>query len=106
MGSDQQGLVRGMLDAYNGRRFDQFADAYASDAVLVYPQSGERIIGRDNIRGMVEAFPSPPTFEVTDVHSAGDVVVVQADVDYGQGDPWKGVFLYAVDADQVTHETA
>lgn len=99
-------LVTDMLEAFNERRWSEFAGGYADDAVLVYPQSGERFVGRDNIRGLVEAFPSPPTFAVTDVRSADGLVVVQADVDYGQGDPWKGVFLYTVTAGRVTAETA
>lgn len=102
---DEQ-LVTGILQAFNERRWDEFAGGYADDAVLAYPQSGERFVGRDSIRGLVEAFPSPPTFTVTDVRSTDDLVVVQAEVDYGQGDPWKGVFFYTISSGEVTAETA
>lgn len=106
MDAQGEALVTGMLEAFNQRRFDDFADAYARDAQLTYPQSGERIIGRNNIRGMVEAFPSPPRFTVRDVRSADDLVVVEADADYGHGDSWKAALIYTVRSDHVVAETA
>jgi len=99
-------VVTEMLDAYNERRFGDFAASYAPGAVITYPQSGERIVGRDNILAMVQAFPSPPRFSVTEVHSAGDLLVVEADVDYGEGPAWKGAFIYTLDRGMVVSESA
>ena len=39
--------------------FDTEHRIYRADAVLEYPQSGERIRGRDNIQASREAQPSP-----------------------------------------------
>lgn len=63
-------------------------------------------MGRDNILAMVQAFPSPPRFTVTEVHSAGNLVVVEADVDYGEGSPWKGAFIYTIEGRLVVSESA
>ena len=101
-----ESTVTEMLTAFNERRFADLAARYADDAVVVYPQSGEMFVGRDDIRGMMEAFPSPPRFEITNMRSAGDLVVVSADVDYGEGPPWKGALIYALEGDEVTAETA
>lgn len=106
MASDTEQIIRRMLDAYNERRFSDFGASYTDDAVISYPQSGEEIVGRDNVQGMVEAFPTPPRFKVNRLSSGGDIVVAEADVDYGEGSPWKGVFIYSMDGEQVGYESA
>lgn len=106
MASDNETGVAEMLEAFNQRRFADFAGCYTTDAVITYPQSGERIMGRDNILARVQAFPTPPRFTVTNLESAGHLVVAEADVDYGQGPPWKGAFIYTMTGGKVTFETA
>jgi hypothetical protein len=55
------------------------------DYVLEMPQSGERIRGRDNMRAYQEAYPNPPTIRLRRVVGAGDVWVIEARSDYGDG---------------------
>ncbi|MEX1208109.1 MAG: nuclear transport factor 2 family protein [Acidimicrobiia bacterium] len=98
--------VTAALEAFNDRRWDDFLAAYASDAVVEYPQSGERIAGKTNILGLVKAFPAPPRFQPTRIHRAVDTVVVEVEADYGDGVPWSGVFIYRVADGSITHERA
>jgi hypothetical protein len=55
------------------------------DYVLEMPQSGERIRGRDNLRAYRDAYPNLPTIQLRRVVGAGDVWVVEAHNDYGDG---------------------
>ena len=105
MATENETFVTGLLDAFNEGRFDDYADGFAEDAVISYPQSGERIAGRENIRAMFWAFASPPRFAVTRTRACGDDVVVEADGDYGAGAPWKVVLLYTLAGGSVVAET-
>lgn len=54
------------------------------DYVMDMPQSGERIHGRDAMRAMQEAFPTPPpTLTLRRVVGSGRVWVVEGVNDYG-----------------------
>lgn len=71
----------------------------AGDFVMEMPQSGERIRGRDAMRSMQEAFPTPPqSVSVRRVVGAGHVWVLEGELDYGQG-PWSVVNVLELDDD-------
>jgi ketosteroid isomerase-like protein len=55
------------------------------DYVMEMPQSGERIRGRDNVRALQEAYPNPSTIQPRRVVGSGDVWVVEARSDNGDG---------------------
>ena len=55
------------------------------DYVMEMPQSGERIRGREAMRAMQEAFPTPPRLTVRRVVGAGHVWVLEGVNDYGGG---------------------
>jgi len=79
--------------AFNERRFEDFAAGVTEDIVEVYPQSGERIEGRDNQLAFHRAFPDPPTFVVRSVRRDGDLVVVEADEHSADGTVWNDVWI-------------
>jgi hypothetical protein len=94
----QQGLER--LFGLDGVRGPSAEDEYLvrhPDYVLEMPQSGERIRGRDAMRAMQEAFPTPPTVTLRRVVGAGDVWVVEGVNDYA-GDVWR--FVVTLELDQ------
>lgn len=55
------------------------------DYVMEMPQSGERIRGRDKMREFQEAYPNPPSIVPRRVAGSGDVWVIEARSDYGDG---------------------
>jgi hypothetical protein len=57
-------------------------DIYRADAVLEYPQSGERIRGRDNIRQSRAAQPNTKHFEVRRIVGAGDLWITELVMTY------------------------
>jgi SnoaL-like domain len=52
------------------------------DFVMEMPQSGERIVGRENMRKMQENYPGPPNIELRRVVGSGDVWVLEMRSDY------------------------
>jgi hypothetical protein len=53
------------------------------DYVMEMPQSGERIVGRDKMRALQEAYPNPPKIQIKRIIGEGDLFVMEAKSDYG-----------------------
>jgi hypothetical protein len=61
---------------------DAIADLMHDDYVEEYPQSGERIRGKDNVREVYENYPSLPTLIDYSYRLSGDFAVVEMILDY------------------------
>ncbi len=76
---DQQ--IRAALDqhwaASDANDFETEHRIYLEDAVLDYPQSGERTRGRSNIQGQRESQPSNKRFTVRRIIGSGDLWVTE-----------------------------
>lgn len=68
------------------------------DYVMEMPQSGERIRGRDAMRAMQQAFPTPPSISLRRVVGSGHVWVIEGVNDY-DGDRWHVALILEFDAD-------
>jgi len=77
---------------------------YAEDAVLDYPQSGERFRGRDVIAAQRGGHPAERHFTVRRITGAGSVWVSECVITY-DGVPSLTVSIMEFEHDQVTHET-
>jgi len=64
-------------DASDAGDFTAEHDIYREDAVLDYPQSGERIRGRDNIRESRCVQPSRKRFAVRRIIGSGDLWITE-----------------------------
>jgi hypothetical protein len=84
--------------------FDGEHEIYREDAVLEYPQSGERIRGRSNIRASRVAQPSSKRFEVRRIVGAGGVWVTEFILAY-DGRPSFSVSVMEFVDGQVARET-
>ena len=77
---DESG-IRDALDrhwaASDSSDFDAEHDIYREDALLEYPQSGERIRGRHNIQASRAAQPNAKRFKVRRIAGAGDLWVTE-----------------------------
>ena len=98
--------VERVVQALNERDLELFHGQFHEDAVMEYPQSGERIAGGENRRAVYGAFPSLPTVSPRRIHAAGDLVVVEASLDYGDGATWLAVFVFELRDGKIAHETA
>ena len=61
------------------------------DFYTEWPQSGERISGRDNMRQLNENYEgatgTSPKMKVREIRNEGNLVVVEGTIDYGDGTP-------------------
>ena len=72
---------------YAGKDVDRAHEIYHDDAVLEFPQSGERFEGVANFREWRRQYPADVRFRVRRVTAREDLVVVEVDVSYNGG-PW------------------
>jgi ketosteroid isomerase-like protein len=78
---------------------------YADDVVVDYPQSGERIHGRENLQALRSHHPARPSgFEVRRILGGGDLWITEYVIVY-QGQPVYTVSLMEFTDGKVTHET-
>jgi SnoaL-like domain len=78
---------------------------YREDAVLEFPQSGERFEGVENFRGWRSDYPAETSFELGEVRGAEDVWVVELKVTYDGGDPHFGVSILELRDQKIARET-
>jgi SnoaL-like protein len=98
--------IAAAFQAFNERRFADFATYVTNDVVETYPQSGERIEGLDIQLAFHQAFPNPPTFTVRNVLRSGDLAVAEVDERYPDGSVWNDVFIFGLRNGLVASMTA
>ena len=77
---------------------------YAADAILDYPQSGERFRGRSKIRAQRGGHPAERHFTILRILGGGDLWVSECVITY-DGVPTYSVSIMEFTDDLVTHET-
>ena len=77
---------------------------FVDDSVLSWPQSGEIIRGSENRQGLYRAFPSLPPIKPYRTVSSGDLVVCEAEPDYGS-ETYQAVFLFECRDGRIVCET-
>jgi hypothetical protein len=77
---------------------------YRADAVLDYPQSGERIRGRANIQASRTAQPNEKRFTVRRMLGGGDLWVSELVLTYDE-QPFYVVSIMEFEGGEVVHET-
>ncbi len=100
--------IRAALDrhwiASDASDFATEHDIYLEDAVLEYPQSGERIRGRHNIQITRTKQPNKKRFTVRRVIGSGDLWITEFVLTY-DGKPSYTVSIMEFSGDKVARET-
>src|SRR5271163_1593949 len=100
--------IRAALDqhwaASDANDFETEHLIYHEDAVLDYPQSGERTRGRSNIQGQRASQPSQKRFTVQRIVGGGDLWVTELILTY-DGKPTYTVSIMEFRDDKVARET-
>ena len=84
--------------------YDVEHDLYLDDAVLVYPQSGERFRGRHTIQAVRAGHPATRHFIVKRILGGGDLWITEYVITY-DGKPMSTVSIMEFRGDKVAHET-
>src|SRR4051794_36935836 len=89
---------------YSGSDEDVAHEIYHDDAVLEFPQSGERFEGVENFREWRRQYPATLQFHTRRITHGDDLVVVENLISY-DGAPWMfTVSLLEFRGDRVAHE--
>lgn len=90
---------------YSGVDQDISHEIYHQDAVLEFPQSGERFEGVANFREWRRAYPAKTDFEIRRLRGSGDLWVMELIVTYDGGTSMFGVSIFEFRGDKVICET-
>ncbi len=94
-------LTRYWTDVTNQAVVDEI---YHQDAILEFPQSGERMVGLDNIRGMRAVYPADVTLTLRRISGDGAFWVGEHTVSYNGGPPMFGACMVEVREGRIVHE--
>jgi SnoaL-like domain len=78
---------------------------YHDDALLEFPQSGERFTGVDNFREWRSNYPASTTVEVREVRGGDDLWVAELSIRYDDGPTSLGVSILEFRADKIARES-
>ena len=90
---------------YTGKDEDAAHEIYHDDAVLEFPQSGERFVGVENFREWRSSYPAETSFEFREIRGRDDLWVVELSVRYDGGPENFGVSIHELRGDKIARET-
>jgi hypothetical protein len=102
--SDIRAGIRRHWEASERGDVDAEHAIYAADAILDYPQSGERFRGRAKIQAQRGGHPAERHFTILRIRGAGGLWVSECVITY-DGVPTYSVSLMEITDGLVTHET-
>jgi SnoaL-like domain len=102
--ADRRALIERSLAQVGGDN-DVAHEMYHDDAVLDFPQSGERFDGIRNFREWRSQYPADVEFEIRNLRGDGDVWVAEVAIRYGGGAWQPGVSILEFRGDKVARET-
>jgi ketosteroid isomerase-like protein len=97
--------IEALVEALNTSDLQALDRVFTDDVVMEWPQSGERIVGGSNRREVYSRFPSLPHVTPRRVRGTGDLWVLEATLDYGDGDPYRCVFIFEMRDGLIAGET-
>ena len=99
-------VVDALVATLNAGEVAGMDDVFRDDAVIEWPQSGERIVGAANRRAIYGSFPQLPSIAPRRLTGDGALWVLEADLDCGDGDPYQTVFVFELSDGLIAKETA
>jgi hypothetical protein len=98
----RDGLVRHWK--YEGIDYDKSHEIYHDDAILEFPQSGERFVGKQNFLTWRKKYPAKLDFRIRRFTHDGDLWVAENLISY-DGSPWMfTVNILEFRDDKIGHE--
>jgi SnoaL-like domain len=80
-------------------------EMYRHDAVLEFPQSGERFAGVDNFREWRRGYPASTAFELREVRGRDDLWVAELSITYDGGQRNLGVSILEFREGKIARES-
>jgi ketosteroid isomerase-like protein len=101
----RRATIRQFVEAINSREMDLFDAIYQDEVVIQWPQSGEVIRGKKNVRELRQAYPTPPTATLNRIVGSGDLWAIEMVFDY-DGDRFYVVVIHQWRDGLVVSETS
>ena len=105
MSTPNEAVIERLIACINDRHIEVMDELFHDDATMDWPQSRERVAGAANRRAIYGAFPQLPTITPRRMLSAGDLVTLEATLDY-DGPKYETVFIFELDDGRIRKETA
>jgi SnoaL-like domain len=98
--------VRAMLEQHFASEDpDAGHEMYHDDAVLEFPQSGERFVGVANLREWRSNYPASTAVEFQEIRGCEDLWVAEISISYDEGDWNFGVSILEFRDDKIARES-
>jgi SnoaL-like domain len=89
---------------YEGIDYDKSHEIYHDDAVLEFPQSGERFVGKDRFLSWRRTYPAKLDFRIRRISHDGNLWVTENLISY-DGSPWSFTLnILEFRGDKIAHE--
>jgi hypothetical protein len=101
-----EATVRSMLEQHFASTDpDVGHEMYHDDAVLEFPQSGERFVGVENLREWRSNYPASTSVQFREIRGRDDLWIAELSISYDQG-PWSfGVSILEFRGDKIARES-
>ena len=96
--------IHRFVEAINTGEMEPFDALYQDDVTIEWPQSGEVIRGKQNIRELRLAYPTPPKATLRRIVGHGDLWAIEMLFDYA-GDPFHTIVIHEYRDGRVERET-
>lgn len=110
----ESGKIRGMDEAtvrvmleqhFTSGDPDRSHEMYHDDAVLEFPQSGERFVGVENLREWRSNYPASTTVEFREIRGRADLWIVELSSSYDEGPRSFGLSILEFRHDKIARES-
>lgn len=105
MADENRRAVERLIEGLNAKDISVMDEVFHDDAVMEWPQSGERIRGAEARRGVYGRFETLPTITPRRLTVEGDLCVAEARLDY-DGTAFDCVFIFELRDGRIAKETA
>ncbi len=101
-----ENIIERLIACINENRIEVMDELFHEDAIMDWPQSGERVVGGENRRAIYKSFPKLPKITPRRMLGAGNLVVAEATLDYGDNALYQTVFIFEFRDGKIEKETA
>lgn len=98
--------VKAMLEQhFTSADPDRSHEMYHDDAVLEFPQSGERFVGVANLREWRSNYPASTKVDFREIRGGADLWIVELSISYDDGPSNFGVSILDFRGDKIARES-
>ena len=100
--------IKAMLEQhfeFSGTDPDRAHAMYTEDAVLEFPQSGERFVGVENMREWRSRYPAQTSITCRETRGRDDLWITELSIRYDDGPEAFGLAIHELRGDKIARET-